>query len=167
MKRIVLIAATALFLLPGVSSAALVALNATINSDQAGTTSGGLGSAAMLYNTDTNVLTWAILFDGLSGGLTVAHFHGPAAPGDTAGIEVDIIANSGGDLSPLIGSAMLSDVQEGDLLNNLWYINLHTAAFPAGEIRGQVTFKKVVPIPAAVWLFGSALMGIGALRRRT
>lgn len=167
MKQLVLAIAATLLLLPNLSSAALVRLNATLNGEKAGTTSLGLGTAAMLLDTDTNLLSWTILFEGLSGSLTLAHFHGPAAPGNNAPPQVDIIANSTGAFSPLVGSAALSDMQEEELLNNLWYINLHTAAFPTGEVRGQVTFGSVVPIPAAVWLFGSGLLGLGALRRRS
>jgi len=29
--------------------------------------------------------------------------------------------------------------QLADLLAGKWYVNLHTANFPAGEVRGQVT----------------------------
>jgi hypothetical protein len=37
------------------------------------------------------------------------------------------------------GSATLTDAQAADLLAGRYYINIHTAATPAGEIRGQVT----------------------------
>jgi hypothetical protein len=40
--------------------------------------------------------------------------------------------------SPLVGTASLNDGQIGDLRAGLWYINVHTAKYPAGEIRGQV-----------------------------
>jgi hypothetical protein len=64
----------------------------------------------------------------------------------------------------LIGMATLAnETQESELLSNLWYINIHTTSFGGGEIRGQV---QVVPIPAAVWLFGSGLLGLVALARR-
>ncbi len=41
--------------------------------------------------------------------------------------------------SPVSGQATLTDAQAADLLAGRWYINLHTAANPGGEIRGQVT----------------------------
>jgi hypothetical protein len=37
------------------------------------------------------------------------------------------------------GSATLTDAQAVDLLAGRYYINIHTAANPPGEIRGQVT----------------------------
>lgn len=160
----------ALLVLPLAGNAATVALVSVLNSSQEVPPNGssGLGSAAMLYDTETNKLTWAILFTGLSGPIASpgAHFHGPAPAGSNAGVQVDILANSTGDTSPIIGMAFITEEQEVQLLNDMWYINLHTAAFPGGEIRGQVLVEKVVPIPAAVWLFGSALLGIGGLRRR-
>jgi hypothetical protein len=65
----------------------------------------------------------------------MAHFHGPAASGVAAGVVVPI---SGSLDSPLTGTAALNDGQIGDLRAGLWYINIHTAKYPAGEIRGQV-----------------------------
>jgi hypothetical protein len=40
--------------------------------------------------------------------------------------------------SPAQGSATLTDAQAADLLAGRYYINVYTAANPAGEIRGQV-----------------------------
>lgn len=45
-----------------------------------------------------------------------------------------------------------------------FYINIHTAANQAGEIRGQI-IVSAVPLPAAVWLMGSALLGLFGMRR--
>jgi hypothetical protein len=41
------------------------------------------------------------------------------------------------------GSMLVDDVvvKEQDLLNGVYYVNLHTAAFPGGEIRGQIRFQ--------------------------
>jgi hypothetical protein len=36
------------------------------------------------------------------------------------------------------GSATLTDAQAADLTAGKYYINVHTAAHPDGEIRGQV-----------------------------
>ncbi len=168
MKRLISILAVALVALtPVTASAAVVALNATLNSLQEVPPSGsnGIGSAAMLYDTDTNVLTWAILYTNLTGPLVGAHFHGPAPAGSNAGVQINIGAISGFG-SPMLGSAVLTEGQESDLIGNLWYINLHTDQFPGGEIRGQVIFKKIIPIPAAAWLLGSGLLWLGAIRRR-
>ena len=44
-------------------------------------------------------------------------------------------------MSPIEGSATLTASQVFDLRAGLWYANLHTAANPGGEIRGQVLVK--------------------------
>jgi len=43
------------------------------------------------------------------------------------------------------------------------YLNIHTTAFPGGEIRG---FLTTVPEPGGYLLFGAALAGIALLRKR-
>ena len=48
--------------------------------------------------------------------------------------------------SPSVGSAILTPEQEGLLRAGLWYLNIHTAANPAGEIRGQV-----LPAAGGIW----------------
>jgi len=113
----------------------------------------------MTFDTDTNNFGWDISWSGLSANITAAHFHGPALPNQNAGVQVGINTAS----NPTNGSANLTAPQAADLLSGLWYINLHTASFPAGEIRGQV---NVVPLPAALWLFGSALIGLVGFGRR-
>jgi hypothetical protein len=99
----------------------------------------GTGVGAMTFDTVTNDLNWNVSWSGLSSAATVAHFHGPALPNQNAGVQVGIDVPS-----PAISSAVLDPAQAADLLAGLWYINIHSASFPAGEIRGQV---EVVSAP--------------------
>ncbi|MEO7056706.1 MAG: CHRD domain-containing protein [Caldimonas sp.] len=95
--------------------------------------SGGSGSAKV--EIDGNVLKWSVTYAGMSGPVTAGHFHGPAPSGANAGVVVPF---AGSMASPITGSATLTAAQLADLKAGLYYINLHTAANPGGEIRGQV-----------------------------
>ena len=98
-------------------------------------TSDASGMAEIKFNSKTNQLSWTITHSGLSGPATGAHFHGPAMAGANAGAAVPI---SGNLASPITGSATLTAPQVADLMAGEWYVNLHTAVHPNGEIRGQV-----------------------------
>jgi CHRD domain len=94
----------------------------------------GAGSVTATYDTASKMLTWKGSYSGLTGPATAAHFHGPAEPGKNAGVAVPIKPFA----SPLEGSAKLTDAQAADLMGGRWYVNVHTAANPGGELRGQL-----------------------------
>ena len=98
-------------------------------------TSAGTGTADIDWDAATKKLSWKITYSGLSGPATAAHFHGPAEPGKNAGVAVAIPNATS---SPVEGSATLTDAQAADLAAGKYYVNVHTAANPGGEIRGQV-----------------------------
>jgi hypothetical protein len=113
-------------------------MKATLNgaSEVPPTTSAGKGTTDIDYDAATKKLTWKLTYSGLSGPATAAHFHGPAEAGKNAGVAVAI---PGATASPAEGSATLTDAQAADLMAGKYYVNVHTAANPGGEIRGQVT----------------------------
>jgi hypothetical protein len=98
--------------------------------------SAGTGTADIDYDAATKKLSWKLTYSGLTGPATAAHFHGPAEPDKNAGVAVAIPNATS---SPTEGSATLTDAQAADLMAGKYYINVHTAANPGGEIRGQVT----------------------------
>ena len=98
--------------------------------------SAGTGTADIDYDAATKKLSWKLSYSGLTGPATAAHFHGPAEPGKNAGVAVAI---PNATTSPTEGSATLTDAQAADLMAGKYYVNVHTAANPGGEIRGQVT----------------------------
>jgi hypothetical protein len=98
-------------------------------------TSAATGTADIDYDAASKKLSWKLTHSGLSGPPTAAHFHGPAEPGKNAGVAVPISNTASGSE----GSATLTDAQAADLTAGKYYVNVHTAANPGGEIRGQVT----------------------------
>jgi hypothetical protein len=96
----------------------------------------GSGTVEASLDKQTNVLSWTVTYTGLTGPVKAGHFHGPAAAGANAGVALGF---SGSVESPIKGSAALTPAQVADLVAGKWYVNLHTAANPGGEVRGQVT----------------------------
>jgi CHRD domain len=93
------------------------------------------GSLEGTLNPHSGVLTWTLTYADLSGPATGAHFHGPAMAGQNAGVVVPF---TGSLTSPIRGSATLNETQQADVKAGRWYVNVHTAANPGGEIRGQL-----------------------------
>lgn len=94
----------------------------------------GSGMAEAWLDKGNNVLKYKITYSGLSGPATMAHFHGPAASGANAGVVVPFQSPA----SPIEGVVTLTPAQAADLMTGKWYANIHTAANPGGEIRGQM-----------------------------
>ena len=81
--------------------------------------------------------SYTVTYSGLTGAATAAHFHGPAKPGANAGPIITLDKLS----SPIVGLSTLTAEQGKQLADGLWYLNVHTAAHPPGEIRGQLMKK--------------------------
>jgi hypothetical protein len=111
-----------------------VSLNGIISGAPNAATS-GMGTVEATLNTVTNELKWKVVYSGLSGPAGAAHFHGPAEAGQNAGV---VLGFKGSVESPITGEATLTPAQASDLLGGKWYVNIHTKAFPGGEIRAQV-----------------------------
>ena len=92
------------------------------------------GETDVEFDTETRMLSWDLNYSGLSSDATAAHFHGPADPGENAPPVVPIEEFASGSE----GSAELTEEQAEQFMAGKWYINVHTANNPAGEIRGQV-----------------------------
>ena len=94
----------------------------------------GAGELSGELETTEHTFAYRASYTGLSGPATMAHFHGPAAPGANAPPVVVVTDPR----TPIGSSVILTQAQQDDLLAGKWYFNVHTAANPGGEIRGQV-----------------------------
>jgi len=102
--------------------------------------SAGKGELEATYNPSNRELDWRLRFSGLTGTVTAAHFHGPAGPGANAAVAVPLNSSFVGTWQR--SEITLTEAQAADLLAGRWYVNIHTAQFPGGEIRGQVVRDK-------------------------
>ena len=100
--------------------------------------SSGTGTARVRYDPPTSMLRWEVDYAGLTGPLTGAHIHGPAGPGQNAGVVIPFAPRP----SPLAGELRITPEQAAQLESGQWYVNLHTAQHPAGEIRGQLRPRR-------------------------
>ncbi|AIZ64642.1 hypothetical protein PK28_14955 [Hymenobacter sp. DG25B] len=97
------------------------------------TPSAATGSLTGTYDKNTRLLTYTVTYQGITP--TAGHIH-QAAPGASGPIMVPFDDVSA---SPITGSATLSAENGAKLLAGETYANLHTPAYPSGEIRGNIT----------------------------
>ncbi len=101
------------------------------------------GTMDISYDKDSRVLSYTVNWTGLTDAPTMAHIHGIAARGANAGVVHDLTGSlEKAAAGSFTGSVNLTDgaLKEDSLLAGFYYINIHTAAHPAGEIRGQIEF---------------------------
>ncbi len=98
------------------------------------TRSSGVGTVVATVYPTTRAMTYTVNYQGLTGTPTAAHFHGPAAPGANAGVMIPLVVTA----SPMTGGATLTDEQLAAMQAGQIYFNMHTAANPGGEVRGQL-----------------------------
>lgn len=93
------------------------------------------GTADVVVDTDAKKVTWTVKVEGLTGEATAAHIHGPASATEKAPPVIDMTANI------MQGSADITEAQWAELKAGKYYVNVHTAKFPDGEVRGQLLAK--------------------------
>src|SRR5262249_10307068 len=117
------------------------------------------GNATVVLNVGHNQISVSCQFQNLQGTYTFAHIHGPTPAGTNAGVNWDLTspsvpwvfsnANHDGSLTNYV----ILGITATDV-NNLnafqFYMNVHSTAFPGGEIRGQVG-SSAVPTARTTW----------------
>ena len=94
--------------------------------------SAGTGTGTIIIGTDKSV-SGSVTSTGIAG--TAAHIH-EAAPGKNGPVIVPLTKN--GDTYAVPAGAKLTDAQFAIFQAGNLYVNVHTAANPGGEIRGQL-----------------------------
>jgi hypothetical protein len=110
------------------------------------------GTVTASYDQNTHILNYSLTWTGLSSdSIRLIHVHGPAEAGFNGAIlQVNnprSTSNTAG--FPLKAAGNFSNqlyvdnfvVKETELLGNLYYIDIHTKAYPNGELRGQLTIN--------------------------
>lgn len=97
----------------------------------------GLGSASLEIGPDGNA-TITVSYGGLTGAVTASHIHN-APIGVNGPVSVPLVPSG----TQLVASFVPTAVQLAQLRAGDWYVNIHTAAFPGGEIRGQLHPAKL------------------------
>ncbi len=90
------------------------------------------GTATILLDKNQTRAFVSLRFRDLSAPQTVAHLHGPAPAGQSASPIFDLPVGNFTDFQIDVTPAQVADLKAG-----LWYVNVHSTAFPGGEIRGQ------------------------------
>lgn len=160
-----------------------------------GPSSTGVGDGTVAYDPATHFLSLQAVFTGLTGNTTASHIHAATAvPGTgTAGVATmtpnllgfPLGVNSGTYSSPLLDLTQAGSFNSSYITANggtpasaeaalvaamnagTAYWNIHTDAFPGGEIRG---FLVAVPEPGTLALAGLGAIGLAARawnKRRT
>ncbi len=167
-KSILLCAALALGIAQS-ASADLWQFNISANGAQEVPANAGTGTASAIavLDTVTGIMTVNGTFTGLTGTPSAAHIHGFAAVGVNAGVKFGL-SLTGTTSGTVFGSGTIT----GDsptftsTLGGLTYLNIHTTAFPGGEVRGQLINPVAIPEPTSAAILGLTGLSLLARRRR-
>jgi len=135
------------FVLAGTSALALETYRADLSglNEVPPNASTATGVAHIVIDTSANTLRYHVSYSGLSGAETGAHIHGFAPVGVNGGVVHGLPAGQ-----PKVGTWTYAEPDEANILAGLTYVNIHTTAFPGGEIRGQVVPDPTVELVAVM-----------------
>lgn len=184
-----LLAALALVATP-VGHAAVISFHVDLSgaNEVPANASPGTGTAEIELDTILRTLSLDVIFADLLGLTTASHIHCCTLPTDNAGVATQVptfigfpLGVTSGTYSQVFDMTLASfynpsfitahggtvdgafDFLVAGMLAGMSYLNIHSAQFPGGEIRGTL---MRVPEPASLALFGIALASLAAIRRR-
>ncbi|WP_310391697.1 CHRD domain-containing protein [Hymenobacter sp.] len=127
-------------------------LSARLSGDQEvpAVTTTAQGVAGFTLNETRDTLFVQAAFNGLSGAITGAHLH-EGAVGATGPVIINLVPIVRGNrLSGFVTGTDLTPARRAKILLGQYYVNIHTAANPNGEIRGQVRLESDNAIVASL-----------------
>ena len=144
LRTIVPIAVIAIFLPASVFAETFTA-NLTSAQEVPANASTARGFARIFLNESAGTINYTITFTGLSSNQSASHVHAAAAGtiGVNSGVIIDT-GNTGATSGTLTGSSPITPTQIIWLREHRAYINVHSANFPGGEIRGQLGILRPV-----------------------
>ena len=157
MKKLLFGAAVALLLLPAApAQAEIINARAILGGGEEvpALLTGAVGVADLVIDTETRTIAVEIRMFNIPTATTAGHIHvGPKGVSGPVVVDFPIPRDRVGDLSvsftvnvsalrpnPAIGINTMDDVIQA-LVGGGAYVNIHTATFPAGEIRGQIVLR--------------------------
>jgi CHRD domain/PEP-CTERM motif len=186
--RKLLVAAFAIFLtsFAALTHATPISFSTTLSgaSESPSNSSTASGTAAVIFDLDTHLMNVHVDFRGLASVSVAAHIHcctsspGVANAGVATEISLSTLGSTAGfydqvfDLTKAtsFGAAFLAanggNVAQAELallngsLQGRSYVNVHSSAFPAGEIRGFLQSTAQVPLPSSLLLLGLGCVGL-------
>ena len=109
------------------------------------------GNGWVLVSTDGSTITYYVKYSGLSGAAAAAHIH-TGAVGVAGGVILPLVVSA----SPMVGTLTTANFTASGAITTFaeavaaiqagnTYFNIHTAAHPGGELRGQIGVTVAAP----------------------
>ena len=117
-------------------------------------TTAATGEGTAVVSTDGSTITYYVAYSGLSGPAVAAHIH-TGAVGVAGGIILPLVVSA----SPMVGTLTAANFTPSGAITTFaqavaaiqagnTYFNIHTAANPGGEVRGQIGVTLAAPAPS-------------------
>jgi len=166
----ILFALTLLIVLPGQAAAAPQTLSATMSGAQETPANASVATGSCTGSADPTTLqvTFSCTFSNLASRASSAVLRGLAKPGTAAPVLLSATTVTAALSGTFTGSGALTTQQVSGMLAGETYCEIDDAAFPSGEIRGQLALPAASPAEPWWSLVGlAALLGrAGAASRR-
>lgn len=129
----------------------------------------GSGTGLVVFSADNSKIWYRVDYSGLTGAVVAAHIH-TGGLGVAGGIILPLTPSA----SPMLGTLTSASFQASGSVTTydqavaaikagLTYFNLHTAANPGGEVRGQIGTAAVAPPPTSTAPAKPSPVAAGAL----